>query len=60
MKFIYNDKVKVVKGFYKGQSGVVKKTHMVYLRYNPNIIYYTVINGRLKFEDIQEDYLEKV
>ncbi len=58
MKFIYSDKVKVVKGFYKGQTGKVTD-----YKCTVDIVYgawYTVRNGRLKFENIPEEYLEKV
>ncbi len=59
MKFIYDDKVKVVKGFYRGQSGVVKNISYDWIK-RKTVYYYTVINGRLKFEAIPEEYLEKV
>ncbi len=60
MKFIYDDKVKVIDGFYKGQTGVVKERRTAILRYSPNTYFYTVRSADLKFENIPEEYLEKI
>ncbi len=59
MEFIYDDKVKVVKGFYKGQTGIVKNISYDYIK-RETVYYYTVRSADLKFENIPEEYLEKV